>query len=129
MTQHTLTPWQIIENMAPYNARIDIYPTNAKEGTPLDDIRICRIKLRIAPTNGELQARGVLNDAIKQAEANAEFIVQACNAHDDLVAALEDMLQREINSLLDFNSTEEEIEEMPHIKASRAALAKAGVQS
>lgn len=49
--------------------------------------------------------------------AKAEFIVRACNAHDDLVKALQ-----EANHFLKFAHTETE----PHMQRISAALAKAG---
>ena len=64
------------------------------------------------------------NGSYELTEANAAFIVQACNAHDDLVAALRAL--REVVGWL--NVTPEGYETVPpHIVAeARAALAKAG---
>lgn len=36
-----------------------------------------------------ITVRGVLECSLEESAANAAFIVRACNAHDDLVAALE----------------------------------------
>lgn len=54
-------------------------------------------------------------------EANANLIASA----PDMFEALELMLQLEINSQLDFNATEEEIDSMEHIIKARKAIAKA----
>lgn len=50
-----------------------------------------------------------------------QFIVRACNAHDDLVAALNDLVST-------FNPDEQALYNFarPKIEAARAALAKAG---
>jgi hypothetical protein len=50
-----------------------------------------------------------------QPDANAAFIVRACNAHDELVAALGDLVGR---------IERDERIEMQHLTHARAALAK-----
>ena len=52
-----------------------------------------------------------------ETEANAAFIVTACNAHEELVAALEDVLG--------FCATNQGMEAQMAIEAARAVLAKA----
>lgn len=54
---------------------------------------------------------------VEENEANAEFIVQACNAHDDLVGALV--------ALLGSLATGKSHTRKDAVKLSRAALAKA----
>lgn len=128
-TKHTPTPWKIIENMAPYMAKIDIYPANAKDGTLLDDIRIARVKLKIAPTNGELQAVGALNDAIRSAEADAAFIVRACNAHEPFIEWLEkriEWLDSERRNGGSWDYLTNKMDECKFILEKFNALAKAG---
>ena len=56
-------------------------------------------------------------------DANAEFIVRACNAHDDLVAALEAIADQDL-TYLNGMVTEGKIS-MSSIFNARAALAKA----
>lgn len=58
-----------------------------------------------------------------QAEANAAFIVRACNSHAELLEALETLL-KQYDILLD-ELTEEEFSGYPEVIAARAALAKA----
>lgn len=60
-------------------------------------------------------------------EANAEFIVQACNAHDDLVAALEGAIGA-LEFSRDFHSdlgNEDQAFAQDKLDAATAALAKA----
>lgn len=66
-------------------------------------------------------SKGFWSEDIPQ--ANLRFIVQACNAHDDLVAALRGMLEVAAiaNRSAPFNTTQNQF-----IAAARAALAKAG---
>lgn len=53
--------------------------------------------------------------------ANAEFIVTACNAHEQLVAAL-----KKTQALLFLRTNEKDDEAMAALQQSRAALAAAG---
>jgi hypothetical protein len=59
-----------------------------------------------------------------QEEANAAFIVKACNAHDDLVAALKRMLL-EFDFLIEAGRIPDVRNDVIFV-AARAALAKAG---
>lgn len=52
--------------------------------------------------------------------ANAEFIVRACNAHDDLVAALEEAIV-----ILERLDTVQHLAPFPQLDTARAAIAKA----
>lgn len=61
---------------------------------------------------GVYQRRVDLDGDGKFSKENAEFIVTACNAHDDLIAALTSILEKTIDS--------------DSRKCARAALAKAG---
>jgi hypothetical protein len=95
MTEHTPTPWH--RNIPPaskYNTIFSGRNTHVLH----------------------LSSSGLDN---KEIEANADFIVRAVNAHDDLVAALEAVIDYE-DVMLPAGSYGEEV----HNKA-RAALAKA----
>ena len=66
-----------------------------------------------------------LNRERLPAEANAAFIVTACNAHYDLVEALEEMISKlEIAARLEC-SEPFDIEKLPLVKKGRTALSKA----
>ena len=52
--------------------------------------------------------------SLKEQAANAKFIVKACNSHDDLLAALKDLLPMWENGI-----------EEPWVEAARAAIKKA----
>jgi hypothetical protein len=91
-TQHTPTPWQV---------------DASKHSVSIVADRFCVAQTATAQTGN-----------VAPAEANAAFIVRACNAHDELVAALRELLW-----------TEQFDDDDPRLIAarlqSRAALAKA----
>lgn len=61
----------------------------------------------------------------ERAHADADLIVRACNAHDDLVKALEDAQSELQGILLTCSKADEEGAVTSAIKDIRAALAKA----
>jgi hypothetical protein len=67
--KHTPTPWFFLKNGPDY--------------------AISATKSRIARFSDIFATQPHSEAQYEEAEANAEFIVRACNAHDDLVAALE----------------------------------------
>lgn len=73
---HTPTPWKVhpTVNQHRYNAALDFGPSGIAVGVVW----------------GPFEKRAM--DA--ETEANAAFIVRACNAHDELVAALKDAEKR-----------------------------------
>ncbi len=72
-TQHTPTPWEADE--------LRIWSAAGS-----DPIYIASLKFAAD------------NDCPVQAEVNGEFIVRACNSHDELVAALTDCIESLINA-------------------------------
>lgn len=83
MTQHTKTPWYVTSindvdrrNYQVYSIHAPIYDAG---GRKIDSIRICT----------ELGFPGSVGGDTGQ--ANAAFIVRACNSHDALVKALADI--------------------------------------
>lgn len=100
-TQRTPTPWKIFAD----GENIDIRPEN-------NEITICTI-----------QNEDYLPSAIEK--RNAAFIVKAVNCHDELVQALEECLQNNVNDLLDTDMTADEIEGCGHVIKARKAIAKA----
>jgi len=114
-TAHTATPWHLVDNGQFFDVVVpwSCSPESIDEYCP----KICSI-----PYQG--------NDGIKGAP-NAEFIVRACNAHDDLVKALSALVER-----IDYyaslgEAADKNIETWAYTEAStdmqnaRAALAKA----
>lgn len=102
-TAHTATPWTI--NVTKTDGAITHWHiTGAKHGSAYP---ICNHTIEQEPTGAE------------QLE-NAEFIVRACNAHDDLVKALE-AAERKFASLA--HGFPAEFREV--LQGTRAALAKA----
>ncbi len=69
-TQHTPTPWSCHSGMI-WQDGPDVYPTGNKDGTPITH-------MDREPGNGTLPV---------ERDANADFIVQACNSHDALLEA------------------------------------------
>ena len=61
------------------------------------------------------------SDAIMETEANADFIVQACNAHDELLAACEDF----VYAIEGYEKRTGIIQFHPSVDRARAAIAKA----
>jgi hypothetical protein len=60
-----------------------------------------------------------------QQEANAQFIVTACNAHDKLLAACKESLDTLIDTLRDaYNAPDQMIDQHPTVKLLRAAIKK-----
>ena len=102
-TQHTPTPWYISETRL--KTTIEIYIDGW--GYTLADCDASHSSL--ADKVG-----------IEEVEANAAFIVKAVNCHDELLKALEGMLQifLDVDDSADF-------ENMKTVKAARAAIAKA----
>jgi len=66
-----------------------------------------------------------IGEAGIQDAANAEFIVRACNAHDDLLGALDDLLGQVMQAKEGFGiyANSESMDES--VNAARAAIAKA----
>jgi len=88
---HTATPW--------------VYPTGSVTvRTKVGSIHLCNM------------SNGV---PLKEQEANAEFIVRAVNAHDELVKAIKDLLY-----LFDIGNMEDEPDEPEQVRAKKV-LAKA----
>ena len=76
MAEHTPVPW---EHGSRGNARFVVYGGKAVHGKAICVMRSTQADPPDHPLNLE-------------ADANAEFIVQACNAHDDLLAACQEGL-------------------------------------
>ena len=75
MSEHTPLPWELHAGADGFNS-----------------LRICK------PDNSERSCRPIAEAEIltherAEAEANARFIVRACNSHDGLLAALEGVKQ------------------------------------
>ena len=66
--RHTLLPWQV-----------NFYPGSCALGVGIEGAADTVVSVTCSSCQG---------DDPRLTEANAEFIVQACNAHDDLLAAL-----------------------------------------
>jgi len=82
MTQHTPTPWFLNPRENKYQA-----VGNPKEMAILESIGHAKFDaLSIGAENGQV-AIIPLDESNK---GNAEFIVRACNSHDDMLEALED---------------------------------------
>ncbi len=103
-TKHTPTPWV-------YTA--EMYGIN---------------NMRVYGVTGGIHNQGIANcgyDARGESKANAGFIVRACNAHDELVAALEQCK----NWFEQFSPTAQLITgqqaEHPMLTSIKSALAKA----
>jgi hypothetical protein len=59
--------------------------------------------------------------AVGQTPETAQFIIRACNAHDDLLAAL-----RELTIAAEASGWDVDADNAPILNAARAAIAKAG---
>lgn len=101
-TQHTPTPWH--RNIPP----IKKYPTIFSG--------------RNAHVFGFIPSRGM---SAEQAEADADFMLRAVNAHDDLVAALASMISLVHSMLPKHQQSDSSLDNIPQVIAARAALAKA----
>lgn len=97
MSAHTPTPWYTGEGKA---ARI-VY---AQHGFAVADATIYHARI----------------EPVMEAEENAAFIVRACNAHDDLVAALQAAVAR-----VEIANAEGDPIMSAWLPDARAALAKA----
>jgi hypothetical protein len=80
-TAHTPTPWQYDEDA------LHVFVNGS--GVEGDGAVICEVW----PGFGSGES--------KEREANAAFIVRACNAHDDLVAALRGLVNADVDRLSD----------------------------
>ena len=69
--EHTPTPWSVFEAGKRYGIDADM-----------------GVSIVLFQANDERHGDGVLGRTKDEAHANAEFIVRAVNAHDDLVAAV-----------------------------------------
>jgi len=101
MTRHTPTPWRL----SPESPRI-IKP----------DYSRCLIASAMGHPNSGFYPSD------EEADANAAFIVVACNAHDELVATLSRLVAESTHH----DGAEYEDGEWLALDAARAALAKAG---
>lgn len=109
-SKHTPTPWKTDRRNGNFNKGIiDIRPLAPNCCDLVDSNRL------IATVNPKYNP---ITISAGEADANAKFIVRACNAHDDLVAALERFVNI-YQSSLELHFGEE------HSKQIRAALAKA----
>ena len=107
MSQHTPTPWTVDEALARDN-RVISGPNG-------------EVVVEVAATLDHDSTSDLLVD--HERDANAAFIVRACNAYDDLLAAL-----REIVRLADANATDQHdmaVVRAYAVDAARAALRKA----
>lgn len=102
-TPHTPTPWRIVET----NLGLAIV------GADIEDLAALP-QGKWGPGSAE------------QKKANADFIVRACNAHDDLLAALETLLaDAEAHAYARFGVDPGATDEPEANKIARAAIAKA----
>ncbi len=110
MNQHTKTPWHVTRS----SVGMHHYVEARIGGGLVQEIASC------GPTEGP-----------EGSEGNAEFIVRACNAHDELVAALQVLIRRiEHYSSLDTDARPnieqwEYTEGSADMQAARDAVAKA----
>jgi hypothetical protein len=95
---HTSTPWKCRNQRGPIREAIDI--------------------------GGEQLTCTAYGMDPQHTEANASFIVRACNAHDELVAALEDALDRlaSVDRMFHKAIRQEQEGELGQITRGRAAL-------
>ena len=98
---HTPTPWKYEK----YGNDTDVNNTH-------EIFTDCETEYYIANVNRETNPVG-----------NAEFIVRACNAHDDLVSALENLLSQ--YGTFPYAWSEKEINEDEDVIFARKAIAKA----
>ncbi len=94
---HTPTPWRVFD--------------------VLTDIEIVTDQPTAAATISIVQFKGQRN-----AQADAAFIVRACNAHDVLFDALKDLVERERSEAADSGFSDDE---MTWLEDARRAIAKA----
>jgi len=85
------------------------------------------MEFRIYSPTGRVIARlqdfTTFREDVEEAEANAAFIVRACNAHEELVKALETLLERANG--LDQSATHDGLSNCNAITKARIAIAKA----
>ena len=102
MAKHSPTPWRLHVGK---HGECSVWP---------DDKQMAICALNIEPKLGIGAA---------EARANAEFIVRACNAHDDLLAGLESLLFR--FELVCGDDSGIDPADQKRIDTARAAIAKA----
>ena len=118
MTQaHTPTPWRLQNNGADFET-CEIATVYCVEAIPTEE-GIGQSFVYITANKPCFEV------SEKEQTANAAFIVQACNAHDDLVTAVREALDTKINSLYEKGWDDDRIEKNPAVIKYRAALAKA----
>ena len=107
--QHTPGPW-LREGLLIYA----LHPLEGeyRHGKP---VLVNRFSARIDPCLNQ-------GGALEEAEANVEFIIRACNSHDDLLAALVEMRRRHDTKAVAANFNECGCDDCV---AARAAIAKA----
>lgn len=113
---HTPTPWAAIlggRYIVP-----DAHRTRAVGGADNRDVDRDYYAQLIASLRDDDHERGT-------ASANAAFIVQACNAHADLIAALTELRDYAASVWFDFDEASATDEERELLQRARAALAKA----
>ena len=91
-TNHTPTPWTNYSCAIVANYRL-----KKDFGTVLREYRtsiaMCEAEPEEELTDDGCRAVGIRTPDFTEAEANAAFIVRACNSHDELVQALEAVLK------------------------------------
>ncbi len=102
MSQHTPTPWKAQQGLSSTSPRLEIVRAD-----------LSAFVAQVHRTH----------DGNKEAEANAAFIVRACNSHDALVEALS-ALEAELSHLLDPNNTNNTLSE-PQRRALNSDHARA----
>ncbi|WP_442577841.1 hypothetical protein ACSBOB_20050 [Mesorhizobium sp. ASY16-5R] len=111
--KHTPTPWAVVENDGAYMKQADNAKYRIEAQNPQEHV----VALIVSD----------LPDDVLPAEANAAFIVRACNAHDQLVEALKQVMGWISNWSPNFETDEEwQTVAKPQILA---AIAKAEAQS
>lgn len=94
-TEHTKTPWKIVAD--PLNK--GKHPCHDARWIMTED---AEIEYGYDPRSWGLESGSIIcemRDHIEAPHANAEFIVRACNSHEELVAAL-DSTSKSLASLL-----------------------------
>lgn len=113
---HTPTPWHIAPYSAPYIATSHDPKIKAYlEETGTDKFDALSI--------GTETGSAALIPLDESSRENAEFIVKAVNCHDELVAALEDIISAEGTERDEWDAVERLIPEI--VTLARSALAKA----
>lgn len=121
----TPTPWYIIQDGSSYELRShadsrsleEWRKANPEQRTYFSGVLIGRIQQFFNGGGPEFGPSALIG--MDETKANADFIIRACNAHDDLLAALKAIIAWQADPQKDTPSWERRLYE------ARAAIAKA----